>query len=352
MVVQGLWGIFMGRVNDRIGSRLVITICSLFLCLGLFLTSITAHAWELYVFYGLFVGLGMGGVFVGLISTVARWFVKKRGLMTGIVLAGIGVGTLTMAPVTNWLISMFGWRESCIVLSVCVLVIGLAAAQFLRKPPVSAISIKESRNSTPKQASQASISRGLSLGEAVHTTQFWIVLISFGCLGYCTFTITIHLVPHITDLGISTDIAAGVLSVTGVIQSFGGILFGIVADRMGSRRMMAISFIVVAASLYWLVPIATVLLFFLFAIVYSFGIGGGTAMESTITAELFGLKAHGLILGVISFGFTVGAAIGPVVTGYLFDLTGNYQIAFIVAGSFGVIGFMLTVLIKNFKKPA
>jgi MFS family permease len=178
------------------------------------------------------------------------------------------------------------------------------------------------------------------------------VLISFGCLGYTTFTITIHLVPHMTDLGISADIATAVLSLTGVVQSLGGILFGIVIDKMGSRRMLAICFIIVAVSLYWLVPITTLVMFFLFAVVYSFGIGGGTAVESTMTAELFGLKAHGLILGVISFGFTIGAAIGPVVTGYLFDLTGNYQIAFIACASVGVLGFVLTLLIKSIKKTA
>lgn len=293
--------------------------------------------------------MGMGGVFVGLVSTVARWFVKKRGLMTGIVLAGIGAGTLVVAPLSDWLISTYGWRFSCVILGISVLVIGITAAQFLKRNTASIIQGLGTQEKIKKGIS-SSHTKGLSLNEAVHTRQFWMVLLSFGCLGYCTFTITIHLVPHITDLGISAATAAIILSITGGLQSVGGIVNGIIADRIGSRKIITISFILVAVSLYWLVPIATVLMFFLFAVVWSLGIGGVTAMESTLTAELFGLKSHGLILGVISFGFTIGAAVGPVITGYLFDLTGNYQIAFIVCATIGVIGLILTAIIRPMKK--
>ena len=73
-------------------------------------------------------------------------------------------------------------------------------------------------------------------------------------------------------------------------------------------------------------------------------------MESTVVAELFGLKSHGLILGLISFGFTIGAAVGPLITGYLFDLTGNYQAAFMVCAALGVIGLILTAALRPIKK--
>jgi MFS family permease len=344
MLLQGLWGIFMGRVNDRIGSRWVATLCCVLLGTGLLLMSLTRSSWQLYLFYGVIVGLGMGGIFVALVSTVARWFVQKRGLMTGVVMAGIGAGTLIFAPLSNWLISTLGWRLSCVAMGGFILVTGTLTAQLLRHNPDGTGPAAKEINPALKQKKEEL--KGFSLKQAVKTGQFWTLMVIFACLGYCTFTITVHLVPHITDLRISTATAANVLAVTGGVQSFGGIVLGLLADKIRSQKVLAISLLLITAPLFWLVSIATIPAFFLFAVIYSFGIGGGTAMESTLVAEIFGLKAHGVILGSISFGFTIGAAVGPFITGYLFDLTGNYHLAFLVCAATGAAGLLLTALIK------
>ncbi|MBN1192028.1 MAG: MFS transporter [Dehalococcoidales bacterium] len=344
MLLQGLWGIVMGRVNDRIGSRWVATLCCLLLGTGLLLMSLTHSPWHLYLFYGVIVGLGMGGIFVALVSTVARWFQHKRGLMTGVVMAGIGTGTLIFAPLCNWLISTMGWKSSCLALGGFILVTGTLTAQLLRREPAGII--PADANNDPTSGPKKGTATGLALKQAIATSQFWIMLIVFACLGYCTFTITVHLVPHITDLEISAAIAASVLAVTGGVQSLGGIVLGLVADRIHSKKVLAISLVLITGPLFWLVSIASVPAFFLFAVLHSFGIGGGTAMESTLVAEIFGLKSHGVILGCISFGFTVGAAVGPFITGYLFDLTGSYQTGFLVCAATGIIGLMLTFLLR------
>jgi MFS family permease len=346
MIVQGLWGIYMGRINDKFGSRWVLTLCSFFLGLGLILVSLTTYSWQLYIFYGILAGLGMGGVFVALMSTVSRWFIKKRALMSGVVLAGIGVGTVTFAPVSNWLISLYGWRESNVIIGAAVMICGIAAAQFLRRDParMGLLPYGQTRDQPVESASHF---QGLSLKAASKTWRFWLTSVMYICVGYCTFTITIHLVPLVTDLGISAATAAGILAVSGALQSVGNIIFGIVADRTGSRYAIIISLILTAAGLFWLVPISSVLMFYGFAVVYSLGVGGATALESPFTAELFGMKSHGVLLGIVSFGFTIGGAIGPVVTGHLFDITGNYTLANIICASVGVLGILLTLIIKT-----
>ncbi len=343
LLVQGVWGIVMGRLNDRIGARWVATLCCFLLGLGLLLMSLTQNSWELYLFYGLIFGLGMGGVFVALLSTVARWFIRQRGLMTGVVMAGIGAGTLIYAPLNNWLIAGWGWRRSCTIVGGFIIVAGILASQLLRREPAGP-DAKAKKEETPVKTEQ----KGYSLKEAIRTGQFWILMIVFACIGYCTFTITVHLVPHITDLGFSPASAANVLAVTGGLQSVGGIVLGILADRIRSKRVILIALLLATAPLFWLISMSTIPSFFAFAVIYSIGIGGGTAMESTVVAELFGLKSHGVILGAVSSGFTVGAAIGPFVTGYLFDVSGNYRLAFLVTAATGVAGLILALFLRDF----
>ena len=110
--LTGVLGIVIGGLTDRFGPRAVMTTCGLFLGLGYFLMSQAGTKWHLYLFFGGIVGTGMAGSFVVPVSTVARWFVKRRGTMTGIVTAGIGMAALIGPPVANGLISFYGWRSA------------------------------------------------------------------------------------------------------------------------------------------------------------------------------------------------------------------------------------------------
>jgi MFS family permease len=350
MVMQGLWGILMGRLNDKFGSRLVITLCCFISGLGLLLMSLTNSAWQLYLFYGVLIGVGMGGVFVALFSTVTRWFVKRRGVMTGIVAAGIGAGTLVVAPLSNWLISIYDWRVSYLILGGVVIVIGMITAQFLRRDPTQMSLVPYGYNKKNRENTLSGVTKGLSLKETVYTRQFWMVAIIFFCLGYGIFSITVHIVPHITDLQISATTAATILATSGGIQAIGGIVLGGIADKIGNRRVLVISFILISAAMFWLLPIRSVWVFYLWAIVYGLGVSGGGIMEPIIVAELFGMKSHGLILGVVSFVFTIGGAVGPLATGYIFDFTGNYQIAFLLCAVLGIVAIILGTVLKQIQK--
>jgi len=350
MVMQGLWGIFMGRLNDKFGSRSVITLCCFISGLGLLLMYLTSSAWQLYLFYGVIFGIGMGGVFVALFSTVARWFVKQRGIMTGIVAAGIGAGTLIMAPIANWLISVYDWRVSYLILGSIAMVIGIITAQFLRRDPTQMGLMPYGQNEKKGENTSPSVTEGLSLKETVATRQFWMLAMVFFSLGYCIFAVSVHIVPHIIDLRISATTAAMILAVSGGIQAAGGIVLGGIADKIGNRRILIIGFVLIAAAMFWLPPIKSIWMFYLFAVIYGIGVSSGGIMEPIIVAELFGIKSHGLILGVVSFVFTVGGAIGPLVTGYLFDLNGNYQIAFVLCAVLSIVAVILGTLLRPIQK--
>ncbi|MFC1894121.1 MFS transporter, partial [Chloroflexota bacterium] len=225
MVVRGSLAIVTGRITDRFGPRLVLTICGLLLGLGYLLMSQISEIWQLYLFYGVIIGTGMGGSYVPPMTTVARWFVKRRSTMTGIVLAGIGIGGFVAPPVATRLIATYDWRISYTILGSVVLVIVVIAAQLLRRDPAQVGQLPYGANEQDEPVSQSG-THGLSLKEALHTKQFWVVFAMVFSLGFCLFAILVHLVPHATDLGISATSAANILATILGLSIVGKVVLG------------------------------------------------------------------------------------------------------------------------------
>ncbi len=349
MIVSGVLGVVMGGLNDRFGPRIVLTVCGCFLGLGFLLMSQTATIWQLYLFYGVIIGIGVSGLWVPLLSTVARWFVKRRSLMTGIVLAGMGIGTLVAPLVVSRLIAAYDWRMACIILSIAILIVIALASQFLRRAPGQMEQLPYRKNEGGEQESKSG-TEGFSLREAVHIRQFWLVFCMSFCWGFCLSSVLVHIVPYTIELGIPAVSAANILAAIGGMSVLGNFFLGHLGDRIGNRQIFIIGFILWTALLFWLVPSKERWMLYIFAFIFGFADGGLSASESPIIAWLFGLSSHGLIFGVLGLGFTIGAAIGPFVTGYIFDLTGGYQAAFLVCAAFSIFGLILASILRPTKR--
>jgi MFS family permease len=349
-IVQGLSGILMGGLNDRLGPRVVMTLCGFLLGLGVLLMSQINAAWHLYLLYVVMVGIGMGGIYAPQMSTVARWFIDRRSVMTGIVAAGGGIGGLITPPIINWLIAIFGWRNSYIIMGTLILVILISAAQFLRRDPAKMGQEPYGENKGVEQRLNLA-TNGFSLREAIYTIQFWMTAAILFCWAFCVVTIMVHIVPHTTDLGISATTAANVLAVIGVGILAGVMVLGSVADRIGTRQAYIICFILISTALFWLLIAREVWMLYIIAAIIGFG-GGGVTLASPMVADLFGIRSHGLILGACFFCQTIGSAAGPFMAGYVFDLTGSYQVAFIVSAAASVVGLILAVILRPIKRQS
>jgi len=349
-IIQGLLGIAMGGLTDKFGPRVVITLCGLLLGLGYLLMSQLSVLWQLYLFYGAIVGAGMGGSFAPLMSTVARWFMRRRSTMTGIVVAGTGIGALIGPPVVSRLISGYGWRLSYIILGSIVLGVVVLCAQFIRRDPAQMGQVAYGDDAEKKKVLKQD-TKELSLREAAYTMQFWIVFGMIFSLGFCVFAIMVHIVPHATEIGISTISAANILATIGGASVAGKVLLGRAADRIGSRQTFIIGFILMFAALLMVLQARGELVLYLFAAVFGFAFGGCISSESPIVAELFGLSSHGLILGVIAFSFLLGGAFGPLLFGHIFDVTGSYQWGFLVCATMSFVGLILTLVLKRSSLP-
>ena len=132
-LVFGFVCILTARAADSFGPRIVITTSGLVLGVGYFLMSQIQTTWQLYLCYGVIISSGMSA-YILMLSIVAKWFERRRGMMTAVSLSGMGIGTMVMPPISNSLIAHYGWRTSYIIIAVFAFVVVVLAAQFLKNP--------------------------------------------------------------------------------------------------------------------------------------------------------------------------------------------------------------------------
>jgi len=345
MILIGLLMVVTGRLTDKFGPRIITTVGGISLGLGYLLMSQVSAIWQLYLFYGVMIAVGLSGGYIPLVATVSRWFVKRRGMMAGIVLAGIDAGIMIMPPLITWLISSYGWRTSYILIGSVVLVIIIAAAQFLRRDPGQIGQLPYGAGEVNEQKSDWE-GRGFSLREAMCTRQFWILFTAWLCHGFLAFTIMVHIVLHAIGLGISATSAATVLSIMGMLSIGGRVMLGGAGDRIGYKQALIIGFGLMSVAFFELIIAKELWMLYLFTAIFGFGFGGSDTLFTPMTAKLFGLVSLGVISGALVFGFTIGGAIGPVLAGYIFDVTGSYQLAFLICIAVSIIGIILVLLLK------
>ncbi len=347
--LMGLLGIFVGRLNDRIGPRTVMTVTSSFFGLGLLLMSRLDAVWQLYLFYGVILGIGLSSIDVIALSTTARWFVKKRGVMTGIVKVGTGMGQLMIPLAASMLIKSYGWRTSYLIIGVAGFLLLVSITQLLRRDP-SQMGLLLNYEKKMSMDNPGLIRVGLSLHEAVHTRQFWMICAVNLAIVFCLMIIMVHIVPYARDIEVSALRAASVLSTIGGVSMIGRFITGIAIDRIGSKRVIIVCFILLMVELLWLQMANDLWMLYLFAVFYGITHGGFFTAISPIVAEFFGISAHGVLFGIVAFSGTIGGAIGPFVAGYIFDITAGYSLAFWLATLVSTLGLMLIVLLKPIKE--
>lgn len=341
-IVSGFMSIVIGGLNDRLGPRIIITVCVLFMGIGYLLMSQVGAVWQLYLIYGLLIGVGLT-FYIAVASTVVRWFVKRRTLMTGIVVSGAGIGALIAPPIASRLILAYDWSWSYIIIGSVYLVVAVSAAQLLKRDPSRIGQVAYGENEMIIENNKSVTD--MSLKEAVHTRQFWMLFVVLICVGFTIHSIITHIVPHATDLGVSIIIGANILAIIGVASIMGEIVLGIVGDRFGNERAFAIGFFIMLLVLFWLMTIDKIWMFYIFAVIFGVAYGGLITQQAPMVARLFGLKSIGLILGLVGVGYTIGAASGPFLTGYIFDSTGHYRVAFMVGSAVSLLGLILVILL-------
>jgi MFS family permease len=358
-LVMGGGAVLMGRAGDRFGPRAVLSVAGVLFGLGYALLYRIESTWELYLFYGLLVGAGLAAHDVSTLSTIARWFVRRRGLMTGVVKAGAGIGQV-VAPITAAaMIAGLGWRLTCLIFGITALAVLVGAAQMVRRNPASlglkpdgeAPDVPDSSVHQTDGAEQPEA--GATMKEAFGSKTLWILCLAKFCDLFCLFTVVVHIVPFAVDNGMAPAVAAGILSTIGAMSILGRLLLGGAYDRFGARRSLLACFAILAASLVLLQFASSAWSLFLFAVIYGPAHGGFFTITSPSVAEYFGTRTHGTLFGLVVSCGTFGATLGPIVAGGLFDGFGSYSAAFALLLGISLLGVAVaSMLPRHASAPA
>ena len=255
MVLGSVFAILGGWALDRYGPRIVLLLMGLSTGLSLLLTSQTNSLWQLFITYSLLLAMGTSAMYVVTMSTISRWFDKKRGLALGVAGSGSGLGTVVMAPFATLLISNFDWRVAFIVIGLIVWFVVIPISRLTRRDPSEIGTLPdgvkaESSNIEPKK--NTAHSTGLSLPQALRTRSFWLLMFTFLLFASSLFLVLTHIVPHAMDIGFSAVEAATVLSLTGGATIAGRVLLGAVSDRIGRKLTITICMLAQAGAMIWL----------------------------------------------------------------------------------------------------
>jgi MFS family permease len=344
--LSGALAMASGWLNDRIGPRMVISCSGILIGSGYLLLSRINTSMELYISYGLLVGTGMSGGIAPVLSTITRWFKTNRGLMTGFAIAGVGTGTLIVPTIANGLISAYGWRFSFFLLGMILLLMIVGLAQLFVGDPISKGLVPYGTEGPVNELRDCE-PNGISLRDAYRDTQLWILFAVYVCSGFVIQIALVNITIYAMSLGVSASSGAMLLSFIGLGSLVGRIFGGAASDRFGSKPMIITASLSMAILFSLLLLSRNTLVLVLFAGFFGLVYGEILCMMPILPAELFGLRNHGAILGVITFASTIGGALGPVVAGAIFDIYGGYEIVWITCIGVSIAAIVSCISIRK-----
>ena len=340
-LAMGVGGFAWGALSDRFGTRAVVLSGGVLLGIGLVVASQAGTLWQFQLFFGVLVGLAAGSFYAPLTSTTTKWFVQNRSLAVALVSAGLGLGAATIGPLARWLITSYDWRIAMLAIGNLAWLVIIPAAFLVREPPAPL-------PGAAPVATGGSGGREFTAAQAFRTPQFVaIALTHFACCAAHSGPI-FHMVTNAMDHGITAMAAATVFSVAGVGSLTGKVICGLVADRIGAKRMLLVGLALQAISISLYTVTGGLAGFYALALMFGFAYGGVMPLYANVVREYFGARIMGTAFGAVGFVATLGMAMGPLAGGWLYDSFGSYFWLFM--GSFG-IGLGAVAIAVTFRPP-
>jgi sugar phosphate permease len=369
-IVMGLQGAISGVAIDKFGPRVINLIGISMLGIGFCLLYFIDSLWMFYTFW-LFAGFGYSmGMIPALSAAVAKWFVKKRGVMLSLANMGLCLSGLTMVPLIMWLLTRFGYQSTFVISGVGALVIGLPLAWFFmrsqrpeyygwlpdgHKLDENTVSSLEATIQAGAEYAASGEEIEFTVRQAIKDKSIWIFALA-STLGMMPGPVIMaHSVPYLTDMGIESVLAASITGITVFMRFPTQLLFGWLSDRVSKNRLRylaMIGFAVNALGMFILTNTTSVGIAWIYGITIGLGNGVFSGVMFPLRGRYWGRKAFASIAGIIAPFMMAASMIGPVFAGWVYDTTGSYTTAFYLITGLTLLGFVFMFFAAPPKPPA
>lgn len=324
--------IYAGRLQDRIGPRIVATLGGIVLGAGYLLAALTEGGFLLVALtVGVIGGAGIGLAYVCPIAACVKWFPDKRGLVTGVAVAGFGGGAWLFAKVASGLIETHGILIAFKYLGGIFMLAVVAGAQLLRNPPAE---WKPAGWRLPEVSSKTAPAGDCEWRDMIRCRQFWMLWIMFLSGATAGLLVIGILKPYGLHSGLDAVAAANAVGILALFNGAGRIIWGMVSDRIGRKNAMALMFLLQGLMMFTLTELgSTELTLSIAAAWVGFNFGGNLALFPATTADFFGTRNVGMNYALLFTAYGTAGIIGPILAGSVFDMTGSYAWAFIPSGA-------------------
>jgi MFS family permease len=346
---MGVASFLWGMLSDRFGTRAVVLAGGVLLGIGLVLASEATTLLQFQLYFGVLAGVAAGSFYAPLTASAAGWFTRHRSLAVALVSAGIGMGSMTMAPLAGWIITGHGWRAAMLVLGGLAWLLILPAALLVR-PPTAQERGSGGADSSPAAPPLLTTAGGaeLTVARALRTPQFAVIALTyFACCAAHSGPI-FHMVSYAIDCGVPALTATSVISVAGFAGLMGRVVCGLVADRVGAKPTLIAGLAVQAVAISLYLVTRDLASFYALALMFGLAYGGVMPLYAVLVREYFGARIMGSIFGAVAMTSSIGMALGPWAGGFLFDLYVSYSWLYI--GS-SLIGLGAAAIALTFHPP-
>lgn len=364
-----------GQLVDRIGSRFLLAAGCMAVGLACLYLSAVHTLLGFYLAFSLSRMADQGAIKIAASPAVGKWFRRYRGRAIALVFCAASVGIIVLAPVVQLVIDAWGWRAAWLVLAIVMFGVGVVpSALLVRRQPedlgLAVDGLPQSEAKSPRSplsqrgvggisASTAELHTSLQpsspedgeprwpLKEAATTPTFWLVLVSLFAVSTASSGVGLHLVPHLTQQGLSPREAVGAISVLSLSGAAGALALGFLAERFPVRVLMGLVYLLVAASMTVLILADTVAETYMFAVLHGIASSGVNVLAPILWASYYGRWSLGSIHGISRAFQVTGFAVGPLLSGLVYDATGSYQNAFVYLALVALASSLLVFLARR-----
>jgi MFS transporter, OFA family, oxalate/formate antiporter len=335
--------IFAGRAQDKYGPKVIALLGGLMFGTGIIASGFTQSPVIMVITFGVIGGIGIGLGYSATTPCAIKWFdSSKKGIISGIVVSGVGLAPVYMAPLTAYLLKLYGIQHTFVILGVIALIAIVLFSLILKNPPSDFVPTQAS--STKKAASP--LLTNFTWAEILKTRQFYLLWLIY----LLSATAGLMLIAHMASIaGTQAAWKAGFILVVvlSVFNALGRIIIGFLSDKIGRKSAMVVVFLLQSVNMFAFTYYTSIPLLVMGAAIAGLAYGSLFSLMPSITADFFGVKNLGVNYGLVFSGWGIAAVIGPILGGIAMVKSGTYTMSYIVAGVLLIIGTLLVKLIKS-----